>query len=170
MTSSTASPNPYPKTCSALPNNRVQWDAPIKARPSHEVISGPTKARRKFRYRSAITLKRMVVHTIGSTVPSAAYRTTVIICGVFFAAGLTIAAIDPSSTGVGRADGRGYCGTRGLFTAFSAGVIIAQLGGVAALLVFTAVVMIGLGTAHCARCWKRSCRGCRLRARKMLIA
>jgi hypothetical protein len=28
--------------------------------------------------------------------PSAAYRPTVIICGVFFAAGLTIAAIDPS--------------------------------------------------------------------------
>src|SRR5215208_2816788 len=102
--------------------------------------------------------------------PSAAYRPTVIICGVFFAAGLTIAAIGPSSTGVGRADGRGYCGTRGLFTAFSAGVIIAQLGGVAALLVFTAVVMIGLGTAHWVRSWKRSCGGCGLHARKMLIA
>ena len=89
----------------------------------------------------------MVVHAIGSTVPLCClphHRDN--LRGLFRGR-----AYDrrhrSKPAGVSRADGRGYCGTRGLFTAFSAGVIIAQLGAVAALLVFTAMVMIGLGTA-----------------------
>jgi len=57
-----------------------------------------------------------------------AYRTALIICGVFFAAGLTIAAIGPSVPVLAAQIGVDTAALGGLFTAFSAGVLVAQVG------------------------------------------
>lgn len=57
-----------------------------------------------------------------------AYRTAVIMCGVFFAAGLTVAAIGPSLPALAAQIGVDAAALGGLFTAFAVGVMIAQLG------------------------------------------
>src|SRR4051794_34823870 len=58
---------------------------------------------------------------------SAAHRTALITCGVFFAAGLTIAAIGPSLPVLAARIGVDIAALGGLFTAFSGGVMIAQV-------------------------------------------
>jgi fucose permease len=57
-----------------------------------------------------------------------AYRTAAIVCGVFFAAGLMIAAIGPSLPVLAVQIGVDTAALGGLFTTFSAGVMIAQVG------------------------------------------
>jgi fucose permease len=57
-----------------------------------------------------------------------AYRTALIMCGVLFTAGLTIAAIGPSLPALAAQIGVDVAALGGLFTAFSAGGMIAQLG------------------------------------------
>lgn len=59
----------------------------------------------------------------------AAYRTAAIVCGVFLAAGLTIAAIGPSLPVLASRVGSDVAALGGLFTALSTGVLLAQ-GGV----------------------------------------
>src|SRR5262245_65918575 len=59
---------------------------------------------------------------------AAPHRTAAIMCGVFFAGGLTIASIGPSLPVLAARSGVDVAALGGLFTAFSAGVMIAQLG------------------------------------------
>jgi fucose permease len=63
---------------------------------------------------------------------SAAYRTAVIISGVFFTAGLTIAAIGPSLPVLAARSGVEAAALGGLFTMFSSGVMLAQVAVVRA--------------------------------------
>src|SRR5258706_10658630 len=86
-------------------------------------------------------------------------RTATIMCGVFFAAGLTIAAIGPSLPVLAARIGVDIAALGGLFTTFSAGGMIAQMGVVRAsqrfgqratlvaglMLVFGGIVAITLG-------------------------
>jgi fucose permease len=58
---------------------------------------------------------------------SAAYRTALIISGVFFTAGLTIAAIGPSLPALATRIGVEAAALGGLFTMFSSGVMLAQM-------------------------------------------
>jgi MFS transporter, FHS family, L-fucose permease len=61
------------------------------------------------------------------SVRSSAVRTALLMCAIFFAAGLTIAAIGPSLPVLATRIGVDIAALGGLFTAFSAGVIVAQL-------------------------------------------
>jgi MFS transporter, FHS family, L-fucose permease len=62
----------------------------------------------------------------------AVYRTAALACGVFFAAGLTLAALGPSLPVLATRSGVDVATLGGLFTAFSLGVMLAQVGVVQA--------------------------------------
>ena len=83
---------------------------------------------------------------------SAAYRTAIVTCGVFFAAGLTLAALGPSLPILALRIGVDIAALGGLFTATSVGVIIAQLGVVRAgrrfdqrTILAASVLLMGVG-------------------------
>lgn len=85
-------------------------------------------------------------------VSSAAYRTAIVTCGVFFAAGLTLAALGPSLPILALRIGVDIAALGGLFTATSVGVIIAQLGVVRAgrrfdqrTILAASVLLMGVG-------------------------
>ena len=84
---------------------------------------------------------------------SAAYRTAIVTCGVFFAAGLTLAALGPSLPILALRIGVDIAALGGLFTATSVGVIIAQLGVVRAgrrfdqrTILAASVLLMGVGS------------------------
>lgn len=85
-------------------------------------------------------------------ISSAAYRTAIVTGGVFFAAGLTLAALGPSLPTLAARIGVDIAALGGLFTATSVGVIIAQLGVVQAsrrfdqrTILAVSVLLMGVG-------------------------